>query len=145
MTENRREVRTQKELTRFLSIYNRYRGLCEDIRSTKEQILFLKEITEYKSPSLEGAGSSGGCYDKVGGNVGKIVDLKRALGEKEALMIDLWDQLTSMISSLSNPTERRVMTERYINQKQWDKIAEDTNLCQRWLFKLHKRALQELQ
>ena len=145
MTENVREVRTQKDLTRFQGIYNRYREVCEDIRSMKEQILFLKEITEYKSPSLKGGGGSGGCYDKVGGNAGKIVDLKRALGEKEALMIDLWEQLTSMIASLNNSTERRIMTERYINQKQWDKIAEDTNLCQRWLFKLHKRALQELQ
>ena len=145
MTENRREVRTRKDVTRFQGIYNRYREVCEDIRSTKEQILFLKEITEYKSPSLEGAGGSGGCNDKVGKIAGKIVDLKRALGEKEALMIDLWEQLTSMIASLNNSTERRIMTERYINQKQWDKIAEDTNLCQRWVFKLHKRALEELQ
>lgn len=145
MTENRRQVRTQKNLTRFQSIYNRYRDLCEDIRSTKEQIAFLKEITEYKSPSLNGAGGTSGCYDKVGGNAGKIVDLKRELGEKQALMLELWEELTGMISSLSNSTERRIMTERYINQKRWDKIAEDTNLCERWVFKLHKRALEELQ
>ncbi len=140
-----RQVRTQKENTRFQGIYNRYRDVCEDIRSIKEQIVFLREITEYKSPSLEGSGGSGGCYDKVGGNAGKIVDLKKTLGEKQALMLELWEELTGMISSLSNSTQRRIMTERYINQKRWDKISEDTNLCERWIFKLHKRALEELQ
>ena len=150
MTDSRenisgRGVRTQKEGTRFQAVYSKYRDVCEDIRTTKEQILFLKEITEYKSPSLEGTVSSKGCYDKVGGNTGKIVDLKRTLGEKQALMLELWEELTDMISSLSNSTQRRIMTERYINQKRWDKIAEDTNLCERWVFKLHKRALEELQ
>ncbi|MDE6724299.1 MAG: hypothetical protein K2J79_01725 [Ruminiclostridium sp.] len=145
MTENIKEVRTQKDVTRFQGIYNRYRDVCEDIRSTKEQILFLKEITEYKSPSLNGVGGASGCYDKVGGNAGKIVDLKRELGEKQALMLELWEELTGMISSLSNSTERRIMTERHIKQKRWDKTAEDTILCERLVFKLHKRALEALQ
>lgn len=140
-----RGVRTQKEGSRFQEVYNRYRDLCQDIKSAQEQVQFLKEITEYKSPSLEGTGGSKGCYDRVGGNAGKIVDLKRSIGEKQALMLELWEELSAMISTLGSSTQRRIMTERYINQKKWERIAEDVNMCERWVYKLHKRALEELQ
>lgn len=140
----RRSFRAKRENTRFLRLYNQYRDMYEDISSIKEQIGFLTEITEYKSPSLEGVGGSKGCFDKVGNNAGKIVDLKRDLGEKQVQLLSLWEEITDMIASLNNSTQRRIMTERYINQKRWDRISEETNLCERWVYKLHKMALEEL-
>ena len=59
-------------------------------------------------------------------------------------MLELWEQITDMICSLNNSTQRRIMIERYINQKRWDTIAREANLCERWVFRLHRKALDAL-
>ncbi len=141
----KRGVGTKIRDTRFQKLYNQYKDLQQDIVFLQDKIRSLREITEYSSPSLEGLGGKGCCNDKVGGNTGKIVDLQKELGEKQVQLLNLWDTITDMIHSLNNSTQRRIMTERYINQKKWEQIAEETNLCERWVFRLHRKALEMME
>lgn len=130
--------------TDFQKKYENYSDICRSVKSLKEQIRFLEEITEYRSPSQNSGTFGGYPYDKIGGNVGKIVDLKTELGEKQALMLELWEELALRINTLTNTNQRIVMTERYLNQKKWEQIAEDTHFSERWLMRIHKAALEKL-
>lgn len=144
-TTRQSTVKTRNENSRFLKLYAEYLDLKQNIDILQEKILLLKEITEYKSPSLVGGGGGKNtCADKIGKNAAKIVDLKRELGEKEVRMLELWEIIADRVCSLDNPTQRRIMTERYINRKRWDTIAKDINLSERWIFRLHKKALEIL-
>lgn len=135
---------TKGETTQFQNLYKQYLNLKQDIVIIQDKISFLREITEYKSPSLEGGGGKNSYSDKIGKSTAKILDLKKELGEKQVQMLELWEKITDMIGSLNNSTQRRIMTERYINQKRWDTIAQETNLCERWVFRLHRKALDAL-
>ena len=139
-----RTIRARDGDSRFQNLYSQYLNLKQDIVILRDKINFLREAAEYKSPSLEGGGGKNSHSDKIGKSAAKILDLKKELGEKQVQMLELWEQITDMICSLNNSTQRRIMIERYINQKRWDTIAREANLCERWVFRLHRKALDAL-
>ena len=56
--------------------------------------------------------------------VDKIVDLQAEVDKEIAVLVDLIAEIHTKIEQLENPTERAVLTERYINVKSWEEIAE---------------------
>lgn len=129
---------------KFQQFFNEYNSLYKDILLLQEQIKFLEEITEYKSPSLEDKGSGGGCFDKLGINCGEIADLRSELEAKTKRLLLAHKRLYQLIQALPNADERWVMTERYINRKCWSVIAEEGHYSERWVYRLHKKALSQL-
>lgn len=101
----------------------------------------LRELAEcLSSPKLgERVTSSKGNTSMQ--TVDKIVDLQAEVDKEIAVLVDLIAEIHTKIEQLENPTERAVLTERYINVKSWEEIAEIIGYSDRNIRYLHGRAL----
>lgn len=50
----------------------------------------------------------------------------------------------ALINSLDNELQRKVLIERYYNGYNWDKVADNLGYSRVYLYKVHKKALEQL-
>ena len=74
----------------------------------------------------------------------KIVDLDNLIVEKIDKLVDFKREVYSVINRLDNRDYRTILELRYIHGKEWQHIADEMFYTERWITKLHGRALQEL-
>ena len=53
-------------------------------------------------------------------------------------------EIESLINSLDNELQRKVLIERYYNGYDWDKIADILGYSRKYLYKVHRKALEQL-
>lgn len=56
-------------------------------------------------------------------------------------LLQINKEVAEVISMLDDSLLRTILTARYINCSTWSTIAEDMDIDQRWLYRLHKKAL----
>ncbi len=59
-------------------------------------------------------------------------------------MISARKKADMLIGTVSDPNQREVLTRRYIIGEKWELIAENMNYDIKWVYKLHRRALEKL-
>ena len=69
--------------------------------------------------------------DEIQGDIDRLVDLKREINE--------------CIASVSNERCRFLLESRYLSFRQWPDIADDMDCSMDNIFKLHKKALEEVE
>ena len=74
----------------------------------------------------------------------KIIELKREINEDIDRLIDLKKEIGKVISNIDNPSYQLILEMRYVNNRDWEEIAEEMNIGIRTLFRLHGKALKEL-
>jgi len=76
----------------------------------------------------------------------KYLDLIEEYEHELLRLLEVKEEIKAMIDGLSNPVHRLVMTERYINLKRWEEIAEDTGYDYDYLRgKMHKKILKKIE
>lgn len=74
--------------------------------------------------------------------VDKIIDLQNTINDEVDKLVNLKKEIRSKIDMLSDPFEKVVLIERYINCKSWEDISEKIHYEMRNTQYLHKKALQ---
>ena len=74
----------------------------------------------------------------------KIIDLDNLITEKIDELVDFKKDVYSVINRLPDRDYRTILEKRYIHGKEWQIIADEMHYTERWITKLHGRALQEL-
>ena len=82
--------------------------------------------------------------DDAGGDVKVYKEYNRMLFKKIDELLNISKEITEAISKIKNPTYRTLLTARYINFKKWTEVAEDMEIDLRWMYRLRKRAMEEL-
>ena len=132
---------TQADVKHVKTYLRKARELDTLVHTKLSEIDRLRELAECLSSPRMG--------DKVSSNKGntsmqtvdKIVDLQAEVNKEIAVLVDLIAEIHTKIEQLENPTERAVLTERYINVKSWEEIAEIIGYSDRNTRYLHGRAL----
>lgn len=133
---------TQADVKHVKTYLRKARELDTLVHTKLSEIDRLRELAECLSSPRMG--------DKVSSNKGntsmqtvdKIVDLQAEVDKEIAVLVDLIAEIHTKIEQLENPTERAVLTERYINVKSWEEIAEIINYSERNTKYIHGRALK---
>lgn len=102
----------------------------------------LRELAEGLSSPTMGdrvAASKGNTSMQT---VDKIVDLQAEIDKEIAELVDMIAEVHAKIERLLDPTEKAVLTERYINGRSWEEIAEIINYSERNTKYIHGRALK---
>lgn len=60
----------------------------------------------------------------------------RLIGERDAI--------EHAIETLSDSRQRTVLRLRYLDGLKWEEVAERMCYCLQWVFKLHRKALEQL-
>lgn len=132
---------TQADVKHVKTYLRKARELDALVHTKLSEIDRLRELAECLSSPRMG--------DKVSSNKGntsmqtvdKIVDLQAEIRKEIAELVSLIGEIHEKIELLENPTEKAVLTERYINVKSWEEIAEIIGYSDRNTRYLHGRAL----
>ena len=135
--------------------------------TNREKILYLKryvwldrrintrinEIEKWRSrigkitATLSDMPGGGGSIYKNGdiAIIDKIVDISRQIDQDIDELIIIKEEIESFIGALNNETLKTLMEYRYIDGQSFEWIAAEMYYSWRWIHKLHKRALEEIQ
>ncbi len=119
--------------------------LQRDIEANTRRLARLRMQAERISPSYSLAPSGCGRQDKMAGALAAIIDTEALINE---LIVDQQRAINYIYKQLENVTDTRLRTVlwwRYGLYMSWPEIAAGLNYDMRYCYKLHKRALHELQ
>ena len=111
------------------------------IESMAEILAFLKSATEYTTPALSDMPKSASI------NTSKNEDAIIRYMEYDARIQVECDKLRSVlttIANLSDPVAQAILVKRYIENKTWDVISNETSISIRQAHRLHQYALDEI-
>lgn len=83
--------------------------------------------------------------DSLGNAVSKIVDLEREVNDCIDKFSEKRRKIIAQIDSLENDMYYQVLFSRYIEQKTFEKIAEDNEYSVRQILRIHGDALSEFE
>jgi len=75
----------------------------------------------------------------------KIIDLENEINDEIDHLVDLKKQIKDMIRSMDDVDYRLILESRYVCGLQWKDISKLVGYERRYLFKLHDKALLEVQ
>lgn len=119
--------------------------LDQRINSKIEQVASLNDLATKCTSTLTGmprnpnrAGST------MADAVGKIIDLQNEINRDIDRLVDLKREIVTVIKAIENPEYQTLLEKRYLCFLTWEKIAVDMGYDLRWLYRIHKRALDEI-
>lgn len=74
--------------------------------------------------------------------IAKVIDTEEKLAQRRAYALRLLMEIEEVVGKVEDPTERRLLHLRYIQGEKWERIAEDLGRTERWVYRLHGRALK---
>ena len=120
--------------------------LDQRINSKLEQVISLRELTTKATATMSDmpGGGSRNVY-KMQDIIGKIVDLETEINADIDMLVDLKREMVAVIKAVKNPEFQTLLELRYLCFKTWEQIAVDMDYDIRWLYRMHNRALAEVQ
>lgn len=83
--------------------------------------------------------------DKLGSAVAKIVDLEAEINSIIDMFMKKRERIIMQIDSMENNMHYQVLFSRYIEQKTFERIADETSYSMRQILRLHGDALIEFE
>lgn len=77
--------------------------------------------------------------------ISKIIDLENEINADIDCLIDLKKGINEVLGSVQKPEHRTLLEMRYLGFKSWESIAALLSLDLRWVYRLHSRALADVQ
>ncbi|MDO4200319.1 MAG: DUF1492 domain-containing protein [Clostridia bacterium] len=115
------------------------------INSKLEQVRSLRELAVKATSTLSDTYSSGnGNKQKMEGVIVKIIDLENEIDEEIDRLVDLKQEIVSMIKQVKNPEYQTLLELRYLNFKTWEQIASEMHYSIQHTFRIHDKALSLL-
>lgn len=116
------------------------------INAKLEELNHLKEMVTKITPTLkDDVVSGGGSQDKLADAVAKIVDLEAEIDREVDRYVDARNAVTSTIDKVTDERQHKILSQRYVQGKTFEKIASDMNYTYRWVCIMHGRALQTVE
>ena len=115
------------------------------INSKLEQVQSLRELAEKATSTLSDIPCSGnGNKQKMESVIVKIIDLENEIDEEIGKLIDLKQEIVSLIKQVKNPEYQTLLELRYLNFKTWEQIASEMHYSIQHTFRIHDKALSLL-
>lgn len=75
----------------------------------------------------------------------KLIDLEHEINDDIDRLVDMKREIAVVISKLPSPSHKILLELRYLEGKTWDEIAKDMDYDIRWVYRLHGKALKEIE
>lgn len=118
------------------------------IASKLEQIERWRDLAEKTTISFGGMSYSGGGdgNSRIEEYCVKIADAEREVQKELNRLVDIECEITSLIGKIRTTTQRILLEQRYLCNKEWSNIAEFMNYTEQYIKQdLHKIALREVE
>ncbi len=121
-----------------------YRGHIRRIRRIEAELAELRTMKVSGSVNIDGMPHGSGQSD-LSGYAAELDRLERNLMHERYLRVLAYKEISGQISSLSSENEKDVLFYRYIKGFSWLEIAEKMNYSERWVLKIHGKALSHFE
>ena len=119
--------------------------LDQRINSKIEQVASLNELATKCTSTLTGMPRNPNrASSTMADAVGKIIHLQNEINRDIDRLVDLKREIVTVIKAIENPEYQTLLEKRYLCFLTWEKIAVDMGYDLRWLYRIHKRALDEI-
>lgn len=116
------------------------------INSKIKQINTLNHLATNATSVLSGMPRNPNkATSKMADVVDKIVDLQAEINHDVDELVDLEREITQLIKSVTDLEYQTILEKRYLCFQTWEAIAAEMQYDIRWLYRLHGRALEEVQ
>ena len=122
----------------------RYRQLDQRIGQLAEEISLWRSRAQKITPSYEGQPRGGG-EDRLQSAVEMILQLEKEADREIDALVGLKGEIHRAIRTVEDPTLRLLLEYRYIHGLTWEQVAERMGYDQRWVYRLHGKALNCLE
>lgn len=120
---------------------NSARDIDALIETKKRELLRLRE--ELHGSPVPGVKVKSSSVNDRSRMVDAIVDYSAEILREAAALVSLKKEIHDKINGLSKPLHVMILTEYYINGATWEKIAEQTHISVRHIYRIHGNALNE--
>lgn len=124
----RRYMRINREIDRLLAEKERWKDLALKVTPT---------YSDMPKGSHSGA-------DRVQNAIEKIDEIERMIDEKIDTLVDLRKEIETILNRIQDSRQKEVLHRRYILGQKWEQIAAQMHIDIRWIYRIHKNALQKL-
>lgn len=135
---NKQQIATKNYLMRAYRIDQRIANKMEQIEKLND--LATKATTTYGDMP----GSPNRNIHRMEDAICKIIDIKGKINQDILELVEIKDQIMESIKSVQDPELQLLLELRYLNYVSWEKIALQMNFSIDNIFKLHKKALDEI-
>jgi hypothetical protein len=112
------------------------------INSKLEQVMSLRSLTTRATATLSDMpGSATRNIHSMEDVIAKLVDLENEINSDIEYLVGLKMELTAVVKKVKNPEFRTLLELRYLCFKTWEQIAVDMDYDLRWIYRMHKNAL----
>ena len=125
------------------AILKQYIGLEKRIARLLDEKKKWKEKAEAISPVYSDMPKAGGC-DKIQNAVCQIVDLEQDINREIDAQVDLRRRIEAAVKQMDDEKLRDIVRYKYIDGMTWEQVSESMGLDERWVKRLHVRAIQKL-
>lgn len=117
-----------------------YRGHVRRARRIEAEIMELQSMQASMSVNNDGMPHGSGQAD-LSGYAAELDKLERDLIKERYERIMTYQDIADRIKQLKSENEKDVLFYRYIKGLSWWEIAEKMNYSERWVLKIHGKAL----
>lgn len=122
-----------------------YRSSRRRINRIDDEIIELKELAaSVKAIDYSGMPHGNGNQNDLSDELARIDSLVEKLGAEKESCIESYVSIEKQIQQIKNEDENDVLFYRYIKGLRWWEISEKMDCSERWVHKLHGRALGHL-
>ena len=93
----------------------------------------------------DGIHVSGGVSRDVADGIDALEKKKIEICNEWVRLVNKRAQVQAIVARMAKQEHKDLLTERYINCKRWEDVARTMNYDQRWLFRLHEKAIKEFE
>ena len=115
----------------------------ERIQTKQQRIAHLRNIVTSTTQEIKAVVSYTGPSDKVSNCVAETMDLEAEIREEINTLQQTQRETAEAIETLvSNVNMKAILEARYLACMRWEEIALNMHYAQRWVRRLHNRALE---
>jgi len=115
------------------------------IAARRQQIADLRDKLDWAGGSTAAQKRGASRRDRISWLVARIADKIAECEHDIARLIDAQDGIKRMIDGLADETQKLILTERYINLKDWQAVADANGYSIRTVYRIRKEAVAALQ
>ena len=120
--------------------------LDQSINAKIQQLGQLNDLATKATAVLTGMPHNpSGSTSTMADTVVKIIDLQDEINRDIDTLVDLKTDIMRLVKSVSCCEYQTILEKRYLCFQSWEKIAAAMDYDIRWLYRLHGKALEEVQ
>lgn len=145
MEKRLEENNVKNENNRKKEYLRGYRVNRRRISRIDDEVRELRELAEStKATDYSGMPHGSGNQKDLSDELARIDSLEKKLEMEKSECIESYISIENQIKTVKNEDENDVLFYRYVKGLRWWEIAEKMEYTERWIHKLHGKALEHL-